>query len=166
MKNLKAKLRKNGGFTLIEMLIVVAIIAILIAISIPLVGSALESAREATDAANERAFKAALVSGYLLTEAKMNPADDVAVNSGILYAYDAANGKVSAATIDAGYGKSTGSGTYSADCKDKVLYGTVTTKGEVFMGWNTKGTTVGSATGALTENGTLVSPNMITEIAG
>ena len=36
MNNLKAKLKKQGGFTLIEMLIVVAIIAILIAVSIPL----------------------------------------------------------------------------------------------------------------------------------
>ena len=55
MNNLKAKLKKQGGFTLVEMLIVVAIIAILIAIAIPMVNSALERAREATDAANERA---------------------------------------------------------------------------------------------------------------
>lgn len=55
MNNLKAKLKKQGGFTLIEMLIVVAIIAILIAIAIPMVNKALEKAREATDSANERA---------------------------------------------------------------------------------------------------------------
>lgn len=55
MNNLKAKLKKQGGFTLIEMLIVVAIIAILIAIAIPMVNSALERAREATDEANMRA---------------------------------------------------------------------------------------------------------------
>ena len=54
MKNLKNKLNKKGGFTLIEMLIVVAIIAILIAVSIPLVTSALDKAKEATDTANER----------------------------------------------------------------------------------------------------------------
>ena len=55
MSKLRAKLKKDGGFTLVEMLIVVAIIAILIAIAIPMVNKALEKAREATDAANERA---------------------------------------------------------------------------------------------------------------
>lgn len=55
MSNLRAKLKKENGFTLIEMLIVVAIIAILIAIAIPMVNKALERAREATDSANERA---------------------------------------------------------------------------------------------------------------
>lgn len=54
MNNLKNKLKKRGGFTLVEMLIVVAIIAILIAVSIPMVSSSLERAREAVDKANAR----------------------------------------------------------------------------------------------------------------
>lgn len=53
-EKLSAKLSKKGGFTLVEMLIVVAIIAILIAVSIPLVNSSLEKAREAVDQANLR----------------------------------------------------------------------------------------------------------------
>ena len=54
MKQAKQKLGKSGGFTLVEMLIVVAIIAILIAVSIPLISSALEKARHAVDDANRR----------------------------------------------------------------------------------------------------------------
>lgn len=42
------------GFTLMEMLIVVAIIAVLVAIAIPVLTGTLEKAREATDAANLR----------------------------------------------------------------------------------------------------------------
>lgn len=45
---------KNKGFTLAELLIVVAIIGVLVAISIPIFTSQLEKAREATDAANIR----------------------------------------------------------------------------------------------------------------
>lgn len=48
------KLNNKKGFTLMEMLIVVAIIAVLVAIAIPVFTNQLEKAREATDAANIR----------------------------------------------------------------------------------------------------------------
>lgn len=139
MKNLKAKLQNKGGFTLIEMLIVVAIIAILIAISIPLVGNALEKAKNATDAANERAFKGALVSSYLLGTVKMNnEAGTVVVEAGKPYAYDAVNGKVVgvANAPTTGYGQST-----TNTLKGLVLYGYVKADGDVVIGWLDKGKT-------------------------
>ena len=59
--------RKNNkkGFTLMEMLIVVAIIVILIAIMIPTFNGQLEKTREAADAANIRAEYAELMVKYL-----------------------------------------------------------------------------------------------------
>lgn len=48
------KIKNSKGFTLMEMLIVVAIIAILIAIAIPTFSNSLEKAREAADLANIR----------------------------------------------------------------------------------------------------------------
>ena len=48
------KMKENRGFTLAELLIVVAIIAVLVAIAIPIFSSQLEKAREATDLANMR----------------------------------------------------------------------------------------------------------------
>ena len=46
--------REKNGFTLAELLIVVAIIAVLVAISIPIFTSQLEKAREAVDLSNIR----------------------------------------------------------------------------------------------------------------
>ncbi len=46
--------RHSAGFTIIELLVVVAIIGILVAISIPVFAGQLEKAREATDIANIR----------------------------------------------------------------------------------------------------------------
>ena len=58
------KMNKKG-FTLIEMLVVIAIIAILVAIIIPVVGSSTTKAAAATDAANLRSAKAALTIAVL-----------------------------------------------------------------------------------------------------
>ncbi len=56
------KLSSKKGFTLAELLIVVAIIAVLVAIALPVFGSALDKARFATDVANVRsAYSEALV---------------------------------------------------------------------------------------------------------
>lgn len=63
-EKLNAKLSKNGGFTLVEMLIVVAIIAVLVAVSIPMVSTSLDKAKKATDDANMRAAKAAATVEY------------------------------------------------------------------------------------------------------
>lgn len=53
------------GFTLAELLIVVAIIAVLVVISIPIFQGQLEKAREATDAANIRSEYAKLMSDVI-----------------------------------------------------------------------------------------------------
>ena len=60
------KLHQNKkGFTLAELLIVVAIIGVLVAISIPIFTGQLEKAREATDEANIRALYAECASSAL-----------------------------------------------------------------------------------------------------
>lgn len=150
-----SRLKKQNGFTLVEMLIVVAIIAILIAISIPLVGSALENARENTDAANERAFKAALLTSYLQSQAGMNAPGEIEVEFGKPYCYDAVNGKICASADGiTPYGKDrAGAGANKQhDHRGKYLWGhvgysrtlkdpytgveTTSTDNSVYMGWS------------------------------
>ena len=61
------KLRQSSAFTLIEVLLAVAIIAILIAVAIPADTDSLERGRVTADAANERAAQAAAIVEYMKT---------------------------------------------------------------------------------------------------
>lgn len=105
MRNLQKKLKKQGGFTLVEMLIVVAIIAILVAVSIPIITVSLQKTRHATDLANERAAKMEIMAMYLSQEDatlyKNKTGGGVEVDTDTTtgkfeidkeYAYDATNG--------------------------------------------------------------------------
>ena len=75
MKGLIKKVRENKkGFTLAELLVVVAIVGILVAISIPVFTAQLSKARKA----NLRAAKAAAIADYL-TE-KSDATEDVTYN--------------------------------------------------------------------------------------
>ena len=57
--------KNNKGFTLAELLVVVAIIAVLVAVSIPIFTGRAEAAREATCEANRRSLKAELTNDYM-----------------------------------------------------------------------------------------------------
>ena len=62
------KMKNSKGFTLMEMLIVVAIIAVLIAIAIPTFNASLNRARVATDQANIRSGYASFMADILANE--------------------------------------------------------------------------------------------------
>lgn len=81
-------MKKNkNGFTLAELLIVVAIIGVLVAISIPIFTSQLRKARVAVNQANARAGEAAAYTAYL-----EDPSYDI-------IAYDIRSGKVARSKI-------------------------------------------------------------------
>lgn len=60
-------MKNKKGFTLMEMLIVVAIIAVLVAIAIPVYQGQVHKAKVAADWANVRAYYAELQADYLTT---------------------------------------------------------------------------------------------------
>ena len=128
---LKNKANNKKGFTLAELLIVVAIIGILVAISFPIFTSQLEKSRLATDQANEKAAKSAAAVLVL----------DETTETGEFY-YNPVTGKlvVKDANI-AGYGK-------SKNCKGKIVKVTIDkdTK-EIKTSWAEAGTTATTPSG-------------------
>ena len=125
-KSLMTKKLNKKGFTLAELLVVVAILAILVAISVPIFTSKIEEAKKNTDAANIRAARAVAISKYL--------EDGGAVTNKY---YDAVNGilKDSDAEITA-YGKSSSTvDGASGTPKDNILKVNVSATGDVTLAW-------------------------------
>jgi prepilin-type N-terminal cleavage/methylation domain-containing protein len=131
MLQIKRK-KNNRGFTLMEMLIVVAIIAILAAIAIPTLTANLENAREAADTANEQ-------------NAKSVAAVDFALNGRTAgsYKFNADTGTLVDFTITtvAAYGQGTATGKDNKDHTAEIVYVTITDKGVVTTDWVTPATT-------------------------
>lgn len=87
MLKLIQKRNNKKGFTLAELLIVVAIIAVLVAISIPIFTAQLEKSRDATDEANIRSAYAE-VSAAILTDDKKDSADGIVTYKDGTYSAD------------------------------------------------------------------------------
>ena len=77
------KKRNQKGFTIMEMLIVVAIIAVLVAIAIPTFNSALTKSKEAADVANIRAAYAEMMMDYMMDNKQLT-ADQIKDKIGTL----------------------------------------------------------------------------------
>ena len=85
------------GFTLAELLIVVAIIAVLVAISIPIFNNQLKKVRFATNVANARAAYAVAMAQYI--------EDGMPVKKGwICYTYNVSTGKLDYSLSPVNYG--------------------------------------------------------------
>ncbi len=92
------KYNDKQGFSLAELLIVVAIVSVLVGISVPIFNGKLVQAKRNTDIANIRAAKVAALAEYYL--------DPTEHNSGITYYYDAHSGRLFEYSADVvGYNK-------------------------------------------------------------
>lgn len=136
---MRRKMRSRWGFTLIEVLVVVALIVILIAISIPAVMGVLNNARHKTDAKYERAAKALLV-GLDQTGALDRGAKTDGHYSTQVYLYDA-NGKGSSQLVLTGSGFSLAGYTPYGECgkhehRGKFLWLQYTEDNKVDMYWS------------------------------
>ena len=96
--------KNNRGFTLAELLIVVAIIAVLVDIAIPVFTTQLEKSRESTDMANLRsayaAAQVAALTGYYGTT-------EMGTTNQTLYFNPSADGSLDANGINCGQGTTT-----------------------------------------------------------
>lgn len=125
------KFRKNEkGFTLAELLIVVAIIGVLVAISIPIFTAQLEKSRDAVTLANLRAAYAEAQTVYLTAAGK----DTTETDGKQTITYTAANNTVTVSNV---VSKGTADGLPGSD---ELPFNAEDLKGKDSMGGNAKST--------------------------
>ena len=136
------KKMNKKGFTLAELLIVVAIIGVLVAISIPIFRSQLEKAREATDEANIRSIYAQLSADVLTENTTSTKKDKDVCPAAVTYTV----------TKDKDTGNITGTATYTMTQKTAGLVGggSVTIGSVTIYSWDFK---LGTATITIKDDG-------------
>ncbi len=107
------KLRERNGFTLAELLIVVAIIAVLVAVAIPVFTSQLDKARVATEQANARSTYAEAAAGYISDPASWNAGSYTKTYDGVTYTPSQSNSGASWAVSLTNKKSSGGAATYT-----------------------------------------------------
>ncbi|MCI6638208.1 MAG: prepilin-type N-terminal cleavage/methylation domain-containing protein [Bilifractor sp.] len=85
--------KQNKGFTLAELLIVVAIIAVLVAISIPIFSTQLKKARFAVNQANARSAMSAAITCFLETPDDVKKTTSADRNQHMYFRYDTKTGQ-------------------------------------------------------------------------
>ena len=104
------KCSKNKGFTLAELLIVVAIIGVLVAISIPILSSQLEKSRRAVDLSNARNIESTLMYDLMAGELKLD-------DSQAAYVYVNRNNKCECKVTNGGSSGTTTTAEFQETCK-------------------------------------------------
>lgn len=99
MKEMIKRMREDrGGFTLAELLVVVAIVAVLVAIAVPVFSGSMQKAEDAVDTANKRSAQSEALTEYQLAK------DDEKTGKLTQYFYYSDDGKEMNAADGATYG--------------------------------------------------------------
>ena len=129
------KKMNKKGFTLAELLIVVAIIAVLVAISIPIFTAQLEKARLATNQANARAAYAAVEAQYLGDDTKTGD-----------FTYNVSDGKIASTTVTGATAITGDDSTNISNWETTTAVGSSTLGKTVYKTWTLTVGTDGSVT--------------------
>lgn len=137
------KFRKNEkGFTLAELLIVVAIIGVLVAISIPIFTAQLNKAKYATDLANARSIYAEMQADYLVNgEQKLTKPEDVTAGTSKAIKITEQDGSVNTYKFSGIVAVTFNTGTSTTQPKVEVAECAKTGDAAVTFGGNAAGTT-------------------------